>query len=66
MATIVFSRAQVMRALGLPNTEAVEDLVRARVLDVHSYTLRGAPLFEANSVKRAAPHVLTDRESRSE
>jgi hypothetical protein len=41
MARITFSRADVARLLRLPSPEAVEDLIRAKVLEVHGYTTRG-------------------------
>jgi hypothetical protein len=62
MASIKFTRADVVRLLRLPNSEAVEDLIRAKVLDVSAYTYRGKPLFDVETVRRAATRVLVERE----
>jgi hypothetical protein len=58
MARITFTRADVARLLRLPDTEAVDSLIRAKVLEVHAYTTRGLPIFDAEAVRRAAPNVV--------
>ena len=54
MATIKFSKADVKRLLGLPNTEAVEDLVLTKALTITAYTRTGRPLFDGDDVVRVA------------
>jgi hypothetical protein len=62
MATIQFSRAEVVRLFGLENSQAVEDLIRSKVLIISAYTTRGRPLFDVETVRRAAARVLVERE----
>jgi len=63
MATIKLSRAEVAKLFGLENSQAVEDLIRAKVLTISAYTRRGLPLFDVDAVRRAATRVL-EREPR--
>jgi hypothetical protein len=58
MATILFTRAHVARLLHLPNAEAVEELIRAGALSVSAYTPRGLPLFDVETVRRAAERAI--------
>jgi hypothetical protein len=60
MARVTFTVADVARVLALPDTQAVENLIERRVLEISAYTRRGRPLFDADAVRRAAARVLTE------
>ena len=62
MATIMVRRAEVAKLFGLENSQDVEDLIRAKVLTISAYTRRGQPLFDVETVRRAAARVLVERE----
>lgn len=58
MAAFSFTASDVVRILGLESTQDVEHLVASKVLDVTAYTRRGRPLFDVDSVRRAAERVV--------
>jgi hypothetical protein len=60
MAKLKFTAADVARLAGLPNTQAVENLVTSRAIEITAYTVRGRPLFDVDAVRRAAEHVVRE------
>ena len=65
MPAISFTATDVARILRLPGTDAVEDLVRAKVLEIYGHTRRGRPLFDAESVRRAAERIQSRGQERA-
>jgi len=57
MARINFTRAETARLLRLPDADAVEALIRAKLLPIAAFTPTGRPLFDAEDVRRAALRV---------
>ena len=57
-AKMLFGAAAARDILGLTPPESVERLVIAGVLEISAYTVRGAPLFAADSLRRAADRVV--------
>jgi hypothetical protein len=62
-ASVVFSKFDARRLLGLATTRDVDELVKSRVLVVTAYSPAGQPLFDADSVRRAAERVLIREEA---
>jgi hypothetical protein len=63
MAAIMFmffTRAGVAKLLGLADTQAVERLIATKQLEIAAYTRRGLPLFDVDTVRRAAERVVSD------
>jgi hypothetical protein len=60
MATIKFTEADVKRLLRLRNAQDVEDLITCRALEISGYTRRGRPLFDGDSIRRAAERVIRE------
>ena len=63
MPKITFSAADVARLLQLPNTDAVEALIRSGDLGIAAYTLRGRPLFDVDAVRRAFERIVLQERS---
>lgn len=59
MAAINFSKADVMRLLRVQGQD-VEGMIQSKTLSVAAYTRRGQPLFDVESVRRAAKHILAE------
>jgi hypothetical protein len=60
MASVTFTQFDARRLLGLPNARAVDELVKARILTPTGYDPRGRPLFDADSIRRAAVRVIRE------
>ncbi|MDO8474582.1 MAG: hypothetical protein Q7W02_00060 [Candidatus Rokubacteria bacterium] len=58
MGKMLFTAADVRDLLALKNTAAVDRLIDAKVLTVAALSARGYPLFDFESVRRAANKVV--------
>jgi hypothetical protein len=55
---LTFSKFETRRLLNLASIRDVDTLVETRILVPAAYDPNGRPLFDAESVRRAAAHII--------